>query len=240
MDGTSKRPIPHGTLSGFKFHRCRCPECKEANRVARARAKVRLRADPIPEDAHGKRSTYVTRGCRCEACTAVAAPANLTRPGRARAHAASGEAAAYFRESLAHHDRDGGCWEWPFARNSDGYGTLGVAATPAGRLVHRQAFELAYGYVPPVCRHTCDNPPCFNPAHLVPGVQADNVRDTIERGRNRRGEAHYGAKLTEADVREIRRLVADGVDQATLAARFGVSGGLISSVVRRARWKHVV
>ena len=35
-----------------------------------------------------------------------------------------------------------------------------------------------------VVRHTCDNPLCCNPNHLVVGTMKDNVDDMFERGRN--------------------------------------------------------
>jgi hypothetical protein len=34
-----------------------------------------------------------------------------------------------------------------------------------------------------VVRHTCDNPACINPAHLVKGSQKENVSDMLQRQR---------------------------------------------------------
>jgi hypothetical protein len=54
-----------------------------------------------------------------------------------------------------------------------------------------------------------------------------------------RGEKHGAAKLTEAIVREIRRLYAAGVTQRELAERHGVDRSCISLIVRRETWKHI-
>lgn len=47
-------------------------------------------------------------------------------------------------------------------------------------------FEAVYGWLPEVVLHRCDNPPCYNPAHLLPGTQADNMRDMARKGRGRK------------------------------------------------------
>lgn len=55
-----------------------------------------------------------------------------------------------------------------------------------------------------------------------------------------RGEQQPQAKLVADDVRVIRAEYATGVvRQGDLAARFGVSRGLISSIVCRMSWSHV-
>jgi hypothetical protein len=41
--------------------------------------------------------------------------------------------------------------------------------------------KLRAGYTV-VVRHHCDNPPCFNPEHLIPGTYRENALDAIERG----------------------------------------------------------
>lgn len=80
------------------------------------------------------------------------------------------------------------CWEWPGARNVNGYGTLATNGHGNGvskRLAHRVAYELEHGAIPEgkLIMHRCDNPPCCNPAHLQVGTDADNNRDKAAKGR---------------------------------------------------------
>lgn len=50
---------------------------------------------------------------------------------------------------------------------------------------------------------------------------------------------HPAAKLTEADVRRIRELVAAGQTGKDVAALYGSSPSLVSLIVRRKKWAHV-
>lgn len=55
------------------------------------------------------------------------------------------------------------------------------------------------------------------------------------------GTMNGNAKLTDNDVREIRRLRADGVmSNAAIGRQFGVSAVLIGLIVRGKAWKHVL
>ena len=76
------------------------------------------------------------------------------------------------------------CWEWTGARNRGGYGIKGR------RLAHRLAWSEANGRPVPdgmLVLHSCDNPPCVNPAHLRIGTVADNAADRVARNRSWRG-----------------------------------------------------
>jgi len=87
-----------------------------------------------------------------------------------------------------------------------------------------------------VLRHDCDNPLCINLEHLVPGSQADNVRDRVERGRSAIGIKNGRAKLSESDVEFIR-----SSDQSCYALEkvFGVNRKAIANARNRKTWKHV-
>lgn len=72
------------------------------------------------------------------------------------------------------------------------------------------------------------------------GTKADNNGpDKLRDGSLARGERQGNAKLTEADVLEIRRRFAAGEMQPTLGEVFGVSSRTISKIVRGRRWHHV-
>lgn len=122
------------------------------------------------------------------------------------------------------------------------YGRVGFAGREYR--AHRLAWESTHGTtVPPgmVVRHTCDNPPCCNPAHLALGTPAENTRDMIERGRAVRtpspGERNGSAKLTVADVVQIRSDRLTGLSLSRLAAKYGISKGHASRVVNNINWK---
>lgn len=81
-------------------------------------------------------------------------------------------------------DRSGGpdaCWPFMGHRHG-GYGRLRVE----GRLeaAPRVSFFLAHGRWPEPCAlHSCDNPPCCNPAHIHEGTHSQNAREREQRGR---------------------------------------------------------
>lgn len=135
--------------------------------------------------------------------------------------------------------RDGSCWEWSGTKTYKGYGEIRGEGRKKFR-AHRVAYRIFKGEEPgPVLRHTCDNPPCCNPEHLIQGTPQDNSQDMVDRGRSPRGEKNSFSRLTEEDVLEMRRLRGLGAKQASLAAMFGVSQPTISAIVNRKTWRHL-
>lgn len=89
-------------------------------------------------------------------------------------------------------------------------------------------------------RHSCDNPPCVRPDHLLLGTVVDNTQDKIDRGRALRGEAIGNSVLTGAQVLEIRSLYASGLfSQAELARAFNVSITPINLLLNYRTWRHI-
>jgi hypothetical protein len=109
--------------------------------------------------------------------------------------------------------------------------------------VHRLILETFVGPCPPgmEARHLNGDPGDNRLENLAWGSPERNRQDNRELGAYQRGEGHSQATLTEADVREIRRLYATGEYlQKELAARFGVQVPAVSMIVNRRSWKHVV
>ena len=153
------------------------------------------------------------------------------------------------------------CWPWRGnVKNGLGYGRFttrgGREGKPRQDYTHRVAWVLTYGEIEDganLC-HRCDNPPCCNPAHLFLGTCADNNADMCAKGRQaagdrhgsrkhrermQRGVARYNAKLNPDSVREIRRLITDGLSDREIAARFGVVSSQVWSVRIGRTWSHV-
>jgi hypothetical protein len=133
------------------------------------------------------------------------------------------------------------CIEWNGALSSSGYGN--VTVNRKTWKAHRLAWTRANGDIPEgLCvLHKCDNRKCINVEHLFLGTKQDNCDDMMRKGRGRKayGERHALAKFTSEDVRRIREAHLFGARQVDLAAVYGVHQTAISTVTRRAGWRHV-
>ncbi len=123
-----------------------------------------------------------------------------------------------------------GCWLWKGATNGKGYGKIVVAGHNWQTYAHRVSWMIHNGAIPEGLEilHNCpsgDNPACVNPAHMFVGTHKQNGEDMAKKGR-----AHKGFKLGEADILEIIRLRPTTTGKA-LALRFGVSQTTISQIV---------
>lgn len=165
------------------------------------------------------------------------------QPNTPHLYGPRGDPVARFQKFIS--PAQSGCWLWTgtgSCTNGD-YGTFWLG----GRMqrAHRVSWEMNFGPIPTdkvVC-HRCDTPRCVNPDHLFLGSQQDNIADMKAKGRAQRvpkpGETNNAAKLTEANVIEIRRLDIEGVTRSAMAERFGLSESQVRRIILRQRWAHV-
>lgn len=67
-------------------------------------------------------------------------------------------------------------------------------------------------------------------------TRAENERDKVAHGTSNRGARQHQAKLTDEDVREIRRMAAAGCLQVQMMERFKISQPTVSEIVNRRKW----
>lgn len=139
---------------------------------------------------------------------------------------------------------DDGCWicttAYPIKK---GYHRLQITR---GRIVHREmahrvSYEHFKGPIPPrmlIC-HSCDYPPCCNPAHLFHGTHAINTQDMVTKQRGLVGELNTNTKFTEAEVLSIYRDEDCGLRRTEIARKRGVTPECISHILTGRNWKYL-
>lgn len=147
-----------------------------------------------------------------------------------------GEPLAWIEQHVGYDGDD--CITWPYARNK---GEEGVV-TFRGRQISasRAMCIFAHGEPPDKdydAAHSCGNGhlACMNQKHLRWATRKDNLADMEAHGTKMKGEKSPVAKLTEHDVREIRRMKGRfTLDE--LGATFGVSRATIHLIHQRKNW----
>jgi hypothetical protein len=107
--------------------------------------------------------------------------------------------------------------------------------------VHRLVLEAFVGPCPAGkdCLHWNDIPDDNRLENLRWGTHGENVADRTRNGGDTVGERHGMAKLTERDVIEIRKFLADGWFGWFVAKLFGVTTQMVYRIKLRHNWKQV-
>lgn len=142
----------------------------------------------------------------------------------------------------AHRPELGPCHIWTGAINKHtGYGIIRVSYKRRGDRVHRVAYALTKGPVPPgkLVMHECDVKRCCNGDHLVAGTQQENLRAARERGLAAFGERSGNARLTDALVSSARARVLAGETVRSVAREYEVAESGLWNAVYGKTWSHV-
>lgn len=129
-----------------------------------------------------------------------------------------------YLESLPSHNR---CVEWPFSKNSKGYGHVKIEGSR--RMAHRHVLSVVDNvdynneYV---CAHSYHNPSCVNPIHLRWATGTENQHD-------RRENLTNGKKLADAEVLDI---YASNEKQQNLAESYGISRSSVRDIKTGRCW----
>lgn len=109
------------------------------------------------------------------------------------------------------------------------------------RFVHHLVLEAFRGPCPEgmQCRHLNGDPTDNRLENLAWGTSTENAADRIDHDTQARGEAHGIARLTEAKVREIRQMCAEGASQSQIADAFGIGRSTVQAILSGRTWRHV-
>jgi hypothetical protein len=172
------------------------------------------------------------------------------------------------REGVVYSDRVGKRRRIKPWLNSTGYEIVSVRCVDGSRrkqLVHRIVARVFHGDPPDglECRHKDGNNRNNRADNLAWGTRSENMLDTIAHGthvsiakrermprgerhgsrtkphRVPRGEAASGAKITEAQAREVLSRALTGESISGIARALAIPRGAAKCVAQRKTWKHL-
>ena len=153
------------------------------------------------------------------------------------------------------------CWKWKGSRWKSGYGrfTIKQKAISAHRFIYEKLNGKILGNL--VAMHTCDNPSCCNPNHIISGTRKDNAIDMMTKGRQnfqkrpwtrpskeqrskimkqkaKRGTKHYKTSIYKngVPVDKVREMIKNGISQYEIANQLGLSQSVVSGINTGIHW----
>jgi len=120
------------------------------------------------------------------------------------------------------------CWLWSGKIKPKGYGVLEIGSRTIR--AHRLSYLLFNGELREglVLRHSCDNKLCVNPAHLLVGSDADNMRDRVERDPG--SWKRLRNRFSEEKIAEVRADLERGIGLGKLVHAHGISLGALHKI----------
>jgi len=108
--------------------------------------------------------------------------------------------------------------------------------------IHNLVAELYLGPKPDEAyevRHRDGNPENNAASNLLWGTHQQNMEDCKEHGTRTEGEKNGHAKVTEVEVKRIRRLADYAIPMSVIAAVFELTVSSTAEIVTRKTWRHV-
>lgn len=133
-----------------------------------------------------------------------------------------------------------GCFEWQRGKNAKGYGWIFVEGKC--QYTHRTMLEIKLRRkLEPgeIVLHSCDNPPCCNPEHLIVGDLYANIADAVGKGRHNTRIRSKRPQLTCEQVVQIRLALRSGHGIFAIAMRFNRGEQTIRDIRSWKTWKNV-
>lgn len=126
------------------------------------------------------------------------------------------------------------CRIWKGKPTKNNYGTINIfgkkiqthiLAAEISRKTHKKDSEIA--------RHLCGNTLCCALDHVVFGTKSENSRDMLLHG-----TCHF-SKLSEEEVREIRKTMNDGMMKKDKAKKYNINVNTLRNIEKNKTWQHV-
>lgn len=123
-------------------------------------------------------------------------------------------------------DKTGSHWLWTGPCDNHGYGRIWDGFKTVG--AHQLAWRIEKGPIPEGLDvlHECDIPTCVTPTCLFLGTNLTNMKDMASKSRGR-----GPSKLTDDQVREVRKRHTEGESYLALSLVFGISEDAIRKMV---------
>jgi hypothetical protein len=135
-----------------------------------------------------------------------------------------------------------GCWTFNAANDRDGYPyyNFNKKTTRAHRfsyIISNYDKEEKINII----RHTCNNPWCVNPNHLVNGSQQENINDKIKDNRQAKGSKTGTSKITEEQLISVLDKILSGEITKTkqIVTILNISHTNIIDILHGKIWTHV-
>lgn len=133
------------------------------------------------------------------------------------------------------------CWIWIGYKLGE-YGGFYLGRPHKYTVAHRASYTIYKGDIGKYdVLHTCDKPVCVNPDHLFLGTHQDNMDDKVKKRRQMFGENHPNAKLTENDVKNIRKEVVIGKygEITRICKKYKIFKSTAWCIIHKKIWKHI-